>query len=279
VIIFEIQLYLIEFCCSLKLRISNETQFDQLSYTTTLFSYFTLFTNIGELGINPNAINKINGSTPLHSYLSTMYRGQASTHNINAIKQLINLNADVTIAGTSNRIPLSLVTSVDAAKILLEADGNTIKHQDKDQDTPLLESIKYNRHELVYFFITQSPQLHLHIQDAKGLNALQFCCKYYTDVKTIKLLLQNGAQVDIVDEYGNTPLMMFVGSSSCPRLKFQAIKWLLQHNANPTIQNHKQQTALHLLLSVRHEEDLDYIVEHLINYGLIEHVVDGENTP
>jgi ankyrin repeat protein len=93
-------------------------------------------------------------------------------------------------------------------------------------------------------------------------------------VKTIKLLLQNGAQVDVVDKDGNTPLMMIVDSSSFSRLGFQAMKLLLQHNATPTVQNNKQRTALHLL--VRREEDLDHAVEHFIDYGLIQHVIDTE---
>jgi ankyrin repeat protein len=232
---------------------------------------------IDELGFNPNATASKNGHTPLHSYLLHFQHKAPSDSNTKAIQQLINLKADVSIPQTESRqIPLSLARSVDVAKILLEVDETTIQQQNGFQNTILHTCVKYNHHELAHFLINQSPQLHIHLKNAEQLNALQLCCMnvQHGSIKTIKLLLLHGAPVDIVDKQGNTPLMMMIAGPtdvSSLHLKLQMIKLFLQHKiANPTIQNKKQQTVLHLLTGSKH--GFDHFVEHVIEHELIDYV-------
>ena len=71
-----------------------------------------------------------------------------------------------------------------------------------------------------------------------GWTALHFAALYNDDPEVVKLLLENGANIDARDEYGDTPLMNAV-ISQFPR----HILLLLNHGADPNVVNNAGETA------------------------------------
>jgi ankyrin repeat protein len=71
------------------------------------------------------------------------------------------------------------------------------------------------------------------LQDKGGKSPLHFAC-IYSQFDIAKFLLQNKAEVDIVDKNGNTPLFDAVFNS---KGEGNIIKLLLSHGANPDIEN------------------------------------------
>jgi ankyrin repeat protein len=82
-------------------------------------------------------------------------------------------------------------------------------------------------------------------------------------------LISKGAQVNIQDEYNNTPLITAIflshGIDSNPAKIFQFVKLLVEHEADINQADKKGSTPLALAALTEHQEVVDYLVRKPIN--------------
>ena len=64
---------------------------------------------------------------------------------------------------------------------------------------------------------------------------LHFACQNY-DFESVKLLLDNGSEIDPIDNYGNSPL--FKAIFNCRNNKGDLIKYLIEKGAQSNLKNH-----------------------------------------
>ncbi len=134
-----------------------------------------------------------NGVALMHSF--------AGRGNVEAIKKLIELGADVDIASkTLKQTPLHMASSKEAAEVLLN-NGAKIDAADVDGTTPLMRALQNNNTALAEYYIQQKASVDL--KDANGDNMLFFA----KSAKTIELLLAADKKLlDGVNKAGETAL-------------------------------------------------------------------------
>ena len=83
-------------------------------------------------------------------------------------------------------------------------------------------------------------------EEGTGFTALHYCAQnQYVDIA--KLLIDAGANVDVKDVYGNTPLFKAVFFS---KGKMEMIKLLLEAGANPDVKNNSDVSPKELAESI-----------------------------
>jgi len=87
----------------------------------------------------------------------------------------------------------------------------------------------------------------LNIQDDNGWTALHFAAQYQS-VSAVKTLIKFGAEVDLKNNNGNTPLYRAV---FCFKEDLGVVKLLLDHGANPDLENKRGESPRSLAADVQ----------------------------
>ena len=174
-----------------------------------------------EKGVDVNARNN-DGNTPLHNYkrkfpFDFLWVGPA--------RLLIKNGADVNAKNNKGETPLFYAREPEFAKLLIKKQAN-VNIQNKQKDTAL--------HKLLSFYLDEKNKM----WSANAKKYFEWKTKYF---ELIKLLIENGANVNARNKEGNTPLF-YVGEPEFAKL-------LIKKQANVNIQNKQKDTALHKLLS------------------------------
>lgn len=118
--------------------------------------------------------------------------------------------------------------------------GININIQDKEKKTLLIHAVINNKLEMVRLLISKG--IDLNIQDSLGYTALHYAVQNY-NIDAVELLLSNKARVDVQDKCGNTPLFRAVFNS---RGRGEVIKLLLANGANRNLTNNYGISPLNL---------------------------------
>jgi ankyrin repeat protein len=188
-------------------------------------------------------INNINnaGRTVLHSALDM------DTINNELVFFLINAGADVNVVDFDGNAPLHYAVkngNVEIVKALLKAGAN-IEVEDKDHITPLNFAIDGQNLEIVKLLISSG----VHV-NGQHWPALQRAASRPESIEIIRALLIAGANVNAVDEDGNTALHQVVvvsGNNDQPvsvNQQLEAMSLLLKAGANVNIKNGAGHTVL-----------------------------------
>ncbi len=113
---------------------------------------------------------------------------------------------------------------------LLES-GGQIDQLDSDGRTPLMHAVIDRNHDLAVLLLKWKANPN--IQEKGSWTALHFAAQE-CETRMVRLLLENGAEVDAKDEYGNTPLWRAVFNSEG---RGEVIRLLLSHGADKDISN------------------------------------------
>ena len=89
------------------------------------------------------------------------------------------------------------------------------------------------------------------------VNLLSIACKG-KNLKMIKLLLDQGVQINKIDENGLTPLIV-----SCDQNNLEAVKLLLDHGALANMTNCFGKTPLKYARANDNEEMIELLLEHM----------------
>ena len=202
---------------------------------------------LASYGADINVIGR-DGNTPLHTLIYEIYPWGGNRYEIhlNILKFLLEQGAKPDVCNVNGNTPLHLCfcrtegRPSEVIKALLEknADVNAINY---DHDTPLL---------LAERGICSLENVNLY--DAERV----FVGTKRLDIRNagVKLLLENGAKVNIVDKMGNTPLHLAVMTNH-----FQGVKALLENGAEISAKNNNNETPLDIALQPKYHGSKDIV--------------------
>jgi uncharacterized protein len=131
--------------------------------------------------------------------------------------------------------------------------GIDVNIQEKHGRTPLMDAVINKNEELVKILVQRGANVNL--QDARGLSALHFASQNY-QLEIIRVLIINNVEIDIQDINGNTPLSDAVFNS---KGKGEVISLLIENGANRDLVNKYGMSPLQLAKTISNYDVLQYI--------------------
>lgn len=134
----------------------------------------------------------------------------------------------------------------DIVKMLIESGAN-VDVQDSDGNTPLIWAAYDGRLDSAKLLIQSGANLQA--KNHYGNTALHGAAKYGYDTMA-SLLIESGATINARDRAGNTPLHDVLDKWKGKDVKawLETIQALLQHGADPALENNNGQTALSIAI-------------------------------
>ncbi|XP_023319102.1 tankyrase-2-like [Trichogramma pretiosum] len=200
-----------------------------------------------ELGQDINCIAPETGDSPLHLALEN-YKTEVA-------KLLLRNGASLTLANKDGSTPLHLIFKIDADGGLTEMffeicrdrrQTIQVDARDKEGNTPLYLALSYDRKKAVETLLRNGANPNL-VND-KGKTPLHIMCRGWIHEDLVKMFLDisdtlnRPVQVDARDNEGNTPLHFAL--LNC---RLDVPKLLLKHRADPNAANQEGSTPLHLI--------------------------------
>jgi ankyrin repeat protein len=155
------------------------------------------------------------------------------------------------------------VGGIEMMRILLES-GASINSLDEEGNTPLHCASKFQSKKNIHFLAQEGAELNA--QNKKGLTPLHYATKYgqyefgkydsgtsrdaslYNKDKAVKELIESGANVNIVDEYGYTALHYAAEHASLKRIEV-----LVKSGADANVKNINGDTPYDIVISYKPE--------------------------
>ncbi len=167
----------------------------------------------------------------------------AERGDISTIHRVVTAGGNVNVRDDLGRTPLHLAVAadkLDAFKVLLAegADINAVAH---DLDTPWLLAGARGRTEMLRLMIPKGPDFSK--RNRYGGNALIPAC-HYGHVETVKLLLTTKIDIDHINSLGWTCLLEAVILGDGGAKHQEIIRLMLKAGANPNIADKKGDTPL-----------------------------------
>ncbi|KAI8626116.1 ankyrin repeat-containing domain protein [Xylariaceae sp. FL1651] len=183
-----------------------------------------------------------------------------SNGNVHAVEALLKRKANVNKTDTSGKAPLLALRSDETAasilKMLLNAGAN-INHQDDDGCNILLWHARLSNTEIVRLLLVHGADPSRRRND--GFTAMQLAARYcMTDM--IQELLNAGAHVDDASESANSPLLL---ACHCHWERADALRLLVEKGANPNVVDHDGKTPLHLVCDIYSSSKFNGRDDHL----------------
>ena len=152
---------------------------------------------------------------------------------------------------------------------------NKVREMNTDEYKQWVDAAKTGNYNLIESFIKKSVNVN---QFQGGESPALLYAAAYGYIEIVKLLVENGADVNLKDDDGDTPLENAVGM-----IKPEVVKYLLEEKADAKVKNKEGITPIMKLLGgipanpEIKDEDLKEIVKLLVEYGadVNEHGKDG----
>jgi ankyrin repeat protein len=182
------------------------------------------------------------GNTPIHLLL----KGRADKRTL---QKLIDLGADPNRHNNEGLAPLHCIQTIDQVRLLLSV-GADLETKDYQGRTLLLRTI------LARDLSRTLPELlelgaNVNATDYDGNGALHLLCEHYRQVKSLRILLDAGANPIHCNNYGDTLWHTFMRHALQGNYdSLITLVYLLRQTGIPlTIRNHYGQTLLHCMCS------------------------------
>jgi ankyrin repeat protein len=135
-----------------------------------------------------------------------------------------------------------------------------INEVDKNEATMLMRICKISKDYDIIKNLLKSGS-NINQKDKDGLTPLMYAIKYnHKNIQISKFLIENGADVNLLNNYDSSPLMLACGISE----NLELIKLLIQSGSNINQQNKDGWTAL--MIAIRHNKDIS-MIKLLIEQG------------
>jgi len=128
-----------------------------------------------------------------------------------------------------------------------------INSTDRDNRSILMNCIIENKIDFIKELLSYEG-IDLNIQDNNGYSALHFAVQN-GNLDVVSLLLENKADIDVQDNWGNTPLWRSVNNYPDNR---EIINILIKYGANPEIKNNSGISAMQIMKEDTVSGDYDY---------------------
>ena len=150
-----------------------------------------------------------------------------------------------------------------ALKIIVPKSSN-INHIDNYGYVPLHHAIK-NKNYFAIEQLLEHPNININIQNKIGESALHIACNY-ENVKIIEMLLDKKININIAD-YENqiTPLMYITSINN-----IEITKKLLNNGANAELQDSYGNTALHIAIQENNINIANLLMTNMNNFNLVD---------
>jgi uncharacterized protein len=226
-------------------------------------------------GANPNQKNRA-GDAPLHAAYSAYhtYRGQRAWKSDVVFKALIDRGADVNVIDAKGNTALTLILSEDwngdmveqedrlrLVRILI-AGGANVNLANTEKHTPLSLAIINANDEVVEALI--AAKANVNERSKEGATALFLTAAGGTRLNVARLLTQTGADVNISDQSGQTPLMAAINSTGRGSGNYryeenkvsEIVGLLIEAKANVNVRDKTGDTALMMAVRLGREEKI-----------------------
>ncbi|WP_162046290.1 ankyrin repeat domain-containing protein [Vibrio taketomensis] len=146
------------------------------------------------------------------------------------------LISTMSVAKSNTEIYFELAQYGDllALKRLISSDPSITNHKDEYGFNALHLAVTEDNHQVIAFLVNAG--ININEQNNDGITPLHIAG--YPDVA--ELLIQLGANIEIEDSVGNTPLLTYAMEAE----GYSTMKVLLMYGANPTHKNNSGKTAL-----------------------------------
>jgi len=138
----------------------------------------------------------------------------------------------------------------------IEKDKDFLKKFDTMGRTPLMFASSYDNEGIVKLLLNKNKGDNINQQNRHGDTALIFACENKNNYDTVKLLLDNRAEINIKNKYGQTALDI-----ACENNFKNIVELLLEKGAEINIKNTNSETPLWIACEKGHEEIVELLLE------------------
>ncbi|GHV13533.1 hypothetical protein AGMMS49938_08250 [Fibrobacterales bacterium] len=223
--------------------------------------YFELAETLLRNGLSVNSRDH-NSKTPLHI--------AARKNAVQTAEVLLKYGATLQVQSVSSKTPLHIAAKnncVEMVRLLIEQ-GAVLDVFDYKKRSPLTVAVERGAFVVLQELLAAGASVHLQSEELKW-SPLHYAAKI-GDVNIIDLLLQNEADLDPLDEDGNTPLHIAARFG-----KEKAVKFLLLKKASVKSSGKKGISPLHEATAGNHPETIEALLPS-INIDIKD---DDGNTP
>lgn len=123
----------------------------------------------------------------------------------------------------------------------------------------LQEALKNKQDDIALYLIEKG--INVNNQDYQGQIALHYIAVYKNDLKVARSIIQNGADIDIKDKFGNSALWTSIFNA---RGEYDVVKLLLENHADLKSANSAGKTPYDLAYIMKFPELIDLINEYSV---------------
>jgi ankyrin repeat protein len=174
----------------------------------------------------------------------------------------------VSIASASAQALKDVIKTDTALAAKMIKEGADPNEKDANGTTLLMDACHFPNLPVAGFLLRHGATVD-QPRSAKGRTALMVACAYWCGADMVKLLVENGAEVNIQSDDGSTALMLAAMNE-----KLDVVIYLLQHGADPSKKNKAGKSALDLAMAGKVEDymktsikdtrfDKDQVIEEL----------------
>lgn len=200
-------------------------------------------------------INKLKNQVNIFDVEDLKYVSSFSDKDIVLLALKTKNNEIIDIIIDSKKFPLDKAT-----------DKNRMSRSNK-KDYPALYAIKTKNYNLLDKLLKSGANPNLMVHTYPGFSLLHHA-SLKSDNEAIRILLENGADIERTDFVRNTALMNAT--------KTDTIKYLISKGANVNHRNTYGETVLHKIMGLKNKEAFDYVFPLINDYSIRTNDSDGD---
>lgn len=144
---------------------------------------------------------------------------------------------------------------LECVKYLVEM-GLDVNLTNLNDETPIFTAVRMSQLDIVKFLI-EFGFAHLNIRNRKGQTPLTICT-IYEDFATLKLLIENGADVNYLNGNGMSCLLIAISNGSS---NLELLKFLVEKGSNLYIQNENGESLMKIARRLGNKKIVSYLKE------------------